>query len=80
MMNLTTESEMLEEKEEKQLEVYGQQKGHDHDSGDEWEKGDDKGGGGTDDDEEEAEEEESEEEETSGIDIIIQQPTRSYCS
>ncbi|XP_044149386.1 piezo-type mechanosensitive ion channel component 2 isoform X4 [Bufo gargarizans] len=64
MMNLTTESEMLEEKNEKQLEVYGHQKGQG--SGDEWEKGDDKGGGGTDEDEEEeAEEEESEEEETS---------------
>ncbi|XP_073535133.1 piezo-type mechanosensitive ion channel component 2 isoform X7 [Phyllobates terribilis] len=66
MMNLTTESEMLEEKEEKQLEVYGHQKDHDPDSGDEWEKGDDKGGGGTDDEEEEEQEEEqSEEEETS---------------
>ncbi|XP_040288144.1 piezo-type mechanosensitive ion channel component 2 isoform X2 [Bufo bufo] len=64
MMNLTTESEMLEEKDEKQLEVYGHQKGQG--SGDEWEKGDDKGGGGTDEEEEEeAEEEESEEEETS---------------
>ncbi|XP_069813891.1 piezo-type mechanosensitive ion channel component 2 isoform X8 [Dendropsophus ebraccatus] len=64
MMNLTAESEMLEGKEEKQIEVYGQLKCHDQDSGDEWEKGDDKGGGGTD-DEEEGEEEESEEEETS---------------
>ncbi|XP_066435637.1 piezo-type mechanosensitive ion channel component 2 isoform X5 [Eleutherodactylus coqui] len=63
MMNLTTESEMLEEKAEKPMEVYGNQKVQD--SGDEWEKEDDKGGGGTDDEEEEAEEEESEEEETS---------------
>ncbi|XP_072008358.1 piezo-type mechanosensitive ion channel component 2 isoform X9 [Engystomops pustulosus] len=61
MMNLTTESEMLSEKEEKQLEMYGQQKGQD--SGDEWEKRDDKSGGGTDNEEEE-EDEESEEEET----------------
>ncbi|KAG9479078.1 hypothetical protein GDO78_012632 [Eleutherodactylus coqui] len=60
MMNLTTESEMLEEKAEKPMEVYGNQKVQD--SGDEWEKEDDKGGGGTDDEEEEAEEEESEEE------------------
>ncbi|XP_077126303.1 piezo-type mechanosensitive ion channel component 2 isoform X5 [Ranitomeya variabilis] len=66
MMNLTTEAEMLEEKEEKQLEVYGRQKDQDPDSEDEWEKGDDKGGGGTDDEEEEEQEEEqSEEEETS---------------
>ncbi|XP_075126814.1 piezo-type mechanosensitive ion channel component 2 [Leptodactylus fuscus] len=63
MMNLTSESEMLEEKEEKQLEVYGHQKSQDPD---EWEKGEDKGGGGTDEeDEEEADEEDSEEEETS---------------
>ncbi|CAJ0961790.1 unnamed protein product, partial [Ranitomeya imitator] len=66
MMNLTTEAEMLGEKEEKQLEVYGRQKDQDPDSEDEWEKGDDKGGGGTDDEEEEEQEEEqSEEEETS---------------
>ncbi|KAM4028513.1 piezo-type mechanosensitive ion channel component 2 isoform 7-T7 [Anomaloglossus baeobatrachus] len=67
MMNLNTESEMLEEKEQKHLEVYGNQKDHDQDSGDEWEKGEDKGRGGTDDEEEEEEpeEEQSEEEETS---------------
>ncbi|XP_075069388.1 piezo-type mechanosensitive ion channel component 2 [Mixophyes fleayi] len=71
MMNLTTEAEMLEEKQEKQLEVYAQQKGHDQESAEEWQKKDDKGEGysdGDDDDneeKEEAEEEESEEEETS---------------
>ncbi|XP_063779520.1 piezo-type mechanosensitive ion channel component 2 isoform X2 [Pseudophryne corroboree] len=67
MMNLTAEAEMLEEKQEKQLEVYAQQK--EQESADEWQKRDDKGGGYTDDEEEdekeEGEEEESEEEETS---------------
>lgn len=63
MMNLTTESEMLD-KEEKQIDIYAQQKAQDQDSGDEWEKGDDKGGGDT--EEEETEESEEEEETTTG--------------
>ncbi|XP_053322004.1 piezo-type mechanosensitive ion channel component 2 [Spea bombifrons] len=63
MMNLTTESEMLAEKQEKQLEVYAGEKDHDQDSDDEWGKGSDKQKGDTD-EEEEGDEEESEEEET----------------
>ncbi|KAE8598336.1 hypothetical protein XENTR_v10016802 [Xenopus tropicalis] len=58
MMNLTTESEMLEEK---RLEIYDEKKTHDQDSDDEWDKGDSKEPGHSDD---EAEDEESEEEET----------------
>ncbi|XP_075441495.1 piezo-type mechanosensitive ion channel component 2 isoform X2 [Ascaphus truei] len=58
MMNLATDTEILEEK---QLEVYVREKGGDQDSDDEWDKRDDKGRGDTD-EEEEVEEEESEEE------------------
>ncbi|XP_063307643.1 piezo-type mechanosensitive ion channel component 2 [Pelobates fuscus] len=60
MMNLNAEPEMLEEKQEKQLEVYAAEKGHVQDSDDEWSKEYDKGR--DDPDEEEVEEEESEEE------------------
>lgn len=74
MMNLNAESEMLD-KEEKQVDIYAQQKSHDQDSGDEWEKEDNKGGGegGGDTEEEEPETEESEEEEetTTGIHHIL---------
>ncbi|XP_018079667.1 piezo-type mechanosensitive ion channel component 2 isoform X2 [Xenopus laevis] len=58
MMNLTTESEMLDEK---RLEIYDEKKTHDQDSDDEWDKGDSKEPDHSD---EEAEDEESEEEET----------------
>ncbi|MEE6464497.1 hypothetical protein FKM82_006279 [Ascaphus truei] len=58
IMNLATDTEILEEK---QLEVYVREKGGDQDSDDEWDKRDDKGRGDTD-EEEEVEEEESEEE------------------
>ncbi|XP_041422292.1 piezo-type mechanosensitive ion channel component 2 isoform X2 [Xenopus laevis] len=57
MMNLTAESEMLEEK---RLEIYDGKKTHDQDSDDDWDKGDSKESGHSD---EEAEDEESEEEE-----------------
>ncbi|XP_040209885.1 piezo-type mechanosensitive ion channel component 2 isoform X2 [Rana temporaria] len=69
MMNLNTESEMLD-KEEKQVDIYAQQKTHDQDSGDEWEKEDNKGRGegGGDTEEEEPETEESEEEEETTTD------------
>ncbi|KAM4705939.1 piezo-type mechanosensitive ion channel component 2 [Rhinophrynus dorsalis] len=60
MMNITNESEMLEEK---QLEVYVGEKSHGHDSDDEWGKRNDKGSGDPD-EEEEAEYDQSEEEET----------------
>ncbi|XP_072267552.1 piezo-type mechanosensitive ion channel component 2 isoform X1 [Pyxicephalus adspersus] len=67
MMNLTTESEMID-KEEKQMEIYAQQKALDHNSEDEWEKRDEKrgreGGGDTDDEEPVTEESEEEEETT----------------
>ncbi|KAM9308007.1 piezo-type mechanosensitive ion channel component 2 [Gastrophryne carolinensis] len=69
MMNLTNESEMLN-KQEKQIDIYTQQKAHDQDVDREWEKRDekiDKGGGG-DTDEEEAGEDESEEEEETTTD------------
>ncbi|KAG8442206.1 hypothetical protein GDO86_011126 [Hymenochirus boettgeri] len=59
MMNLTAESEMLDEK---QIEVYEEKTVHDQDSDDEWDKEDTKVK--PDSDEDEAEDEESEEETT----------------